>query len=90
MLDEIERAARAAHARGQTAAEAGAAYALPASLGEWVLFNKVFYERAFTAWYRSSAPTASAAHARSALAPHRLHPVHPVHPVERFPTGCTG
>ncbi len=52
MLGEIERAAREAHAKGQTAAEAGVAYALPASLGEWVLFNKVFFERAFSAWYK--------------------------------------
>lgn len=52
MLGEIERAARAAHAKGQTPAEAGATYALPASLGDWVLFNKVFFERAFSAWYK--------------------------------------
>ncbi len=55
MLAEIEHAARTAHARGQTAPEAGAAYALPASLGEWVLFNKVFFERAFGAWYKEFA-----------------------------------
>ncbi len=52
MIDEIERAAKAAHGKGQTPAEAGANYALPASLGEWTLFNKVFFERAFAAWYR--------------------------------------
>ena len=52
MIDEIERAAKLAHEKGQTPAEAGANYALPASLGEWTLFNKVFFERAFTAWYR--------------------------------------
>ena len=52
ILDEIERAARAARATGQSAADAGAAYALPASLGDWVLFNKVFFERAFSAWYK--------------------------------------
>ncbi|MFI5244322.1 MAG: MBL fold metallo-hydrolase [Gemmatimonadales bacterium] len=52
MIDEVEAAARRAHDKGQTAAEAGASYALPASLGEWTLFNKVFFERAFTAWYR--------------------------------------
>lgn len=52
MLDEIEQAARRAHAEGKSAAEAGAAYVLPSSLGEWVLFNKVFFERAFAAWYR--------------------------------------
>jgi glyoxylase-like metal-dependent hydrolase (beta-lactamase superfamily II) len=52
MIDEVENAARRAHEKGQTAAEAGASYALPASLGEWTLFNKVFFERAFTACYR--------------------------------------
>jgi cyclase len=52
MIDEIEGAAKRGHEKGQTAAELGASYALPASLGDWVLFNKVFFERAFTAWYR--------------------------------------
>jgi glyoxylase-like metal-dependent hydrolase (beta-lactamase superfamily II) len=52
MIDEIEAAAKRAHEKGQTAAELGANYALPASLGDWVLFNKVFFERAFTAWYQ--------------------------------------
>jgi glyoxylase-like metal-dependent hydrolase (beta-lactamase superfamily II) len=52
MLDEVERAARAAHAKGQPAAEAGAVFTLPESLGEWVLFGKVFYPRAFEAWYK--------------------------------------
>jgi glyoxylase-like metal-dependent hydrolase (beta-lactamase superfamily II) len=52
MIDEVEAAARRFHAKGQTAADAGANYALPAALGEWTLFNKVFFERAFAAWYR--------------------------------------
>jgi glyoxylase-like metal-dependent hydrolase (beta-lactamase superfamily II) len=52
MIDEVERAAKLAHEKGQAPAEAGANYALPVSLGEWTLFNKVFFERAFTAWYR--------------------------------------
>jgi glyoxylase-like metal-dependent hydrolase (beta-lactamase superfamily II) len=52
MLGEVEQAARTAHAKGLSAAEAGSAYALPASLGEWTLFNKVFFERAFAAWYK--------------------------------------
>jgi hypothetical protein len=52
MLDEVERAARAAYSAGTPAADAGATFQLPASLGEWVLFNKVFYPRAFEAWYR--------------------------------------
>jgi len=52
MLGEIEQAARKAKQDGKTPAEAGAAYALPASLGEWTLFNRIFFERAFSAWYR--------------------------------------
>jgi glyoxylase-like metal-dependent hydrolase (beta-lactamase superfamily II) len=52
MLGEVEQAARKAHQQGTSAADAGAAYSLPASLGEWTLFNKVFFERAFAAWYK--------------------------------------
>lgn len=52
MLDEVERAARAAHARGQSASDAAAGYTLPASLGEWILFSPRFMETAFAAWYR--------------------------------------
>ena len=52
MLEEVERAARKAHAAGTPAADAGAGFSLPASLGEWALFNKVFYQRAFEAWYK--------------------------------------
>ena len=52
MLEEVERAARAAHAAGTPAKTAGEAFHLPASLGEWTLFGNVFFERAFTAWYR--------------------------------------
>ena len=55
MLEEVERAARSAHAKGLSAAEGAAAFALPPSLGEWTLFNKAFFERAFTAWYRELA-----------------------------------
>ena len=52
MIDEVEATAKRGHEKGQTAAELGANYALPASLGDWVLFNKVFFERAFSAWYK--------------------------------------
>lgn len=52
MLGAVEEAARRARAAGTPAPEAAAAFTLPASLGEWTLFNKVFFERAFTAWYR--------------------------------------
>jgi glyoxylase-like metal-dependent hydrolase (beta-lactamase superfamily II) len=52
MLDEVERAARAAHEKGTSAADAAAAFNLPESLGSWTLFSKAFYNRAFEAWYR--------------------------------------
>ena len=52
MLGEVERGARSAHARGMTAAEGAAQFTLSPSLGEWILFNKVFFERAFAAWYK--------------------------------------
>jgi glyoxylase-like metal-dependent hydrolase (beta-lactamase superfamily II) len=55
MLDEVERAARAAHAKGTSAADAGAAFSLPESLGSWTLFSKAFYTRAFEAWYKELA-----------------------------------
>jgi glyoxylase-like metal-dependent hydrolase (beta-lactamase superfamily II) len=52
MIDEVERGARAAYNKGLSPADGAAAFMLPPSLGEWTLFSKVFYERAFTAWYR--------------------------------------
>jgi glyoxylase-like metal-dependent hydrolase (beta-lactamase superfamily II) len=52
LLDEVERLSRASHARGVSAADAVKGYALPASLGEWTVFNPVFFERAVAAWYR--------------------------------------
>ena len=52
MLDEVEHAAREAHAAGLSDAAAGAAFALPDSLGEWTMFGRTFFERAFAAWYR--------------------------------------
>ncbi len=52
MLAEVEQAARKARQQGTSAADAGAAFSLPPSLGEWMLFNKVFFERAFAAWYK--------------------------------------
>jgi len=52
MLGEVEHAARKAFAAGTSAADGGAAFTLPASLGEWQMFSKTFYQRAFEAWYR--------------------------------------
>lgn len=52
MLAAVEDAARRAHQAGTPAAEAANAFALPPSLGEWTVFAKAFFERAFAAWYR--------------------------------------
>ena len=52
MIDEVERGARAAYNKGLSPADGAAAFTLPPSLGEWTLFSKMFYERAFSAWYR--------------------------------------
>jgi glyoxylase-like metal-dependent hydrolase (beta-lactamase superfamily II) len=60
MLDEVERAARKAHADGVPPATAGGNFSLPTSLGEWALFNKVFYQRAFEAWERELRAAAGA------------------------------
>jgi glyoxylase-like metal-dependent hydrolase (beta-lactamase superfamily II) len=56
MLDEVERGARDAYTKGLTPAAAGAAFTLPTSLGEWTMFSKVFYQRAFEAWYKELKP----------------------------------
>jgi glyoxylase-like metal-dependent hydrolase (beta-lactamase superfamily II) len=52
MIDEVEHAARAAFAAGTPAADAGAKFQLSPALGDWILFNKSFYPRAFEAWYK--------------------------------------
>ena len=57
MLDEVEKAARAGLAAGKTPADLGASFSLPSSLGDWTMFNKVFYQRAFEAWYRELKPS---------------------------------
>ena len=56
MLGEVERAARDGLAAGTSPMDLGATFSLPASLGEWTMFNKVFYQRAFEAWYRELKP----------------------------------
>lgn len=58
LLDELERAARTAHAAGTDATTAASAYALPPSLGAWTVFNRSFFTRAFSAWYRVLSPPA--------------------------------
>ncbi len=52
MLQSVEAAAREAWRRGLTAAEAADEYEVPAWLGEWALFNPLFYQRAMEAWLR--------------------------------------
>ncbi|MCC7053942.1 MAG: MBL fold metallo-hydrolase [Gemmatimonadaceae bacterium] len=52
VLGEIEVAARAAFRAGTAPADAGRAFRLSPSLGEWALFGPTFHERAFAAWAR--------------------------------------
>ena len=52
MIDDVEQAARSAHGQGRSAADAAASFSLPLDVGEWTLFNKVFFQRAFEAWYK--------------------------------------
>lgn len=52
LLESVEAAARLAVERGVTAEAAGAEYRIPAPLGEWVLFNPRYFERAIGAWMR--------------------------------------
>jgi len=55
LLESVEAAARRAVERGVSAAVAGAEYRIPAELGEWVLFNPRYFERAIGAWLRELA-----------------------------------
>jgi glyoxylase-like metal-dependent hydrolase (beta-lactamase superfamily II) len=55
VLDVMEEAARKARASGTPAAEAAKSVTLPASLGEWVMFNPNYFEVALRAWERESA-----------------------------------
>ena len=50
LLDDVEAAARRAVEVGMSAEEAGAAYAIPQALGEWMLFNPRYFERAIGTW----------------------------------------
>ncbi|HEX4683132.1 MAG TPA: MBL fold metallo-hydrolase [Gemmatimonadaceae bacterium] len=52
MIDEVEHGARSAYAAGTPSADAAARFTLSPALGEWTMFNKVFFQRAFDAWYR--------------------------------------
>lgn len=55
VLDVMEEAARKARASGTPAAEAAKSVTLPASLGEWVMFNPNYFEVALRAWEREQA-----------------------------------
>lgn len=50
LLDDVEAAARRALERGVTAEQAGSEYRIPPGLGEWILFNPRYFERAIGAW----------------------------------------
>lgn len=50
LIDLVEEAARAAWSRGMGPDEAAEAFEVPASLGEWYVFNPSFYQRAMQAW----------------------------------------
>jgi len=52
VIDSVEDAARRAHERGVSAAEAAKTYSVPPSLGEWVMFSERYYEVALRAWER--------------------------------------
>jgi glyoxylase-like metal-dependent hydrolase (beta-lactamase superfamily II) len=52
LLDSVEQGARAAKAKGQTAAEAAAEYRLPADIANWTLFSPRYPETAIGAWLR--------------------------------------
>jgi len=52
LLDDVEAAARRAVERGTSAEDAGAAYRIPGSLGEWTLFNPAYFSRAIGAWMK--------------------------------------
>ena len=55
LLDTVEEAARAGLGKGQSPKEVAAAFTLPDSLGQWVLYDPTLYETAFTAWQRALA-----------------------------------
>jgi glyoxylase-like metal-dependent hydrolase (beta-lactamase superfamily II) len=54
VLDVIEAAAQRARSAGTPAAEAAKTITLPASLGEWAMFNPNYFEVALRAWERES------------------------------------
>lgn len=55
VLDHVEQAARRAVEAGVPAADAARELRLPEGLGEWLLFNPAYFERALLAWERELA-----------------------------------
>lgn len=52
LLQDLEEAARRAHAVGNSAADAASGYRIPESLGNWTMFSPDYVARAFAAWER--------------------------------------
>jgi len=55
LLELVEDKARASYEAGKTPEEGAKDFTVPASLGEWVLFNPGYYQTAFEAWRRELA-----------------------------------
>ncbi|WP_262694086.1 MBL fold metallo-hydrolase [Kordiimonas aquimaris] len=55
LLRLVEEKARASFEAGKTPAEGAKEFTVPASLGNWLLFNPRYYETAFEAWRRELA-----------------------------------
>ncbi len=75
VIDSVGEVAREAWRLGITAEEAGSRFQLPDDLGEWVLFDPGYYQRAIEAWYAELAtppgPSAPAPPAPPAAPPAR-------------------
>ncbi|MGI9626123.1 MAG: MBL fold metallo-hydrolase [Longimicrobiales bacterium] len=52
LIDSVEHAGREAFRRGMNAEDAAAEYQVPEALGEWHLFNPLFFQRAMESWLR--------------------------------------
>lgn len=50
LIDSVEEAARNAWRRGVNSEEAAENYEVPAELGDWVMFNPNYHQRAIQAW----------------------------------------
>jgi glyoxylase-like metal-dependent hydrolase (beta-lactamase superfamily II) len=52
LLDHVEQAARQAHEKGVSAADAAKSYALPEAIADWTLFSPDYFEVAIGAWHK--------------------------------------